>query len=75
MINPMQIMHMLRGGGDPMQMLMNMSESNPQLRQVMQMTNGKTPAEMRGMVMDEARKRGIDVNQLAQQMGIRLPKV
>ena len=58
MINPMQIMHMLRGGGDPMQMLMNMSQSNPQLRQVMQMTNGKTPAEMRGMVMDEARKRG-----------------
>lgn len=74
MINPMQLMQMLRGSGNPMQMLMGMSRNNPQLQQIMQMTNGKTPAEMQQMVMDEARKRGIDINQLAQQMGVRLPK-
>lgn len=74
MINPMQLMQMLRGSGNPMQMLMGMSRNNPQLQQIIQMTNGKTPAEMQQMVMDEARKRGIDINQLAQQMGVRLPK-
>lgn len=74
MINPIQLMQTLRGSANPMQMLMGMSQTNPQLRQVLQMTNGKTPAEMQSMVMEEARKRGIDVNQLAQQMGVRLPK-
>lgn len=73
MINPMQLMQMIQGNSNPMQMLMGMSQNDPQLRQILQMTNGKTPAEMQSMVMDEARKRGIDINQLAQQMGIRLP--
>lgn len=74
MINPFQIMQMMRGSSDPMQTLMGMAQTNPQIGQVLQMVNGKTPAQIRQMVHAEAQRRGVDLNQLAQQMGVRLPK-
>lgn len=74
MINPMQLLQMMRGSANPMETLMGMAQTNPQLGQVLQMVNGKTPAEMQRMVYDTAKQRGIDVNQLARQLGIRLPR-
>lgn len=74
MMNPMQLIQMLQGSGNPMQMLMGMAQNNPALGQALQMVNGKTPAEMERMAYDMAKQRGVDLNQLAKQMGIRLPK-
>lgn len=74
MMNPMQLIQMLQGSGNPMQMLMGMAQNNPALGQALQMVNGKTPAEMERMAYDMARQRGVDLNQLAKQMGIRLPR-
>lgn len=73
MMNPMQLMQMMNGASNPMQTLMQASGNNPMLRQVMQMTNGKTPDQMRQMAQQMAQQRGLDINQIAQQMGIRLP--
>ncbi len=73
-MNPMQLIQMLQGSGNPMQMLMGMAQNNPALGQALQMVNGKTPAEMERMAYDMARQRGVDLNQLAKQMGIRLPR-
>jgi ribosome-binding protein aMBF1 (putative translation factor) len=56
-----------------MQTMMQFSRQNPQLNQIMQMTNGKTPAQMEQMVRQAAQQRGVDLNQLAQQLGIKLP--
>jgi ribosome-binding protein aMBF1 (putative translation factor) len=56
-----------------MQTMMQLSRQNPQLNQIMQMTNGKTPAQMEQMVRQAAQQRGVDLNQLAQQLGIKLP--
>lgn len=74
MMNPLQMMQMLRGAQNPMQAMMQLSQQNPQLNQVMQMTNGKTPAQMEQMVRQAAQQRGIDLAQLAQQLGIKLPR-
>lgn len=74
MINPMQLIQTLQSSGNPMQMLTGMAQTNPQIGQVLQMVNGKTPAEIQRMVYDTARQRGVDVNQLAQRLGVRLPK-
>lgn len=74
MMNPMQLVQMLQGSGNPMQMLMGMAQNNPALGQALQMVNGKTPAEMERMAYDMAKQRGVDLNQLAKQMGIRLPR-
>lgn len=73
-MNPMQLIQMLQGSGNPMQMLMGMAQNNPALGQALQMVNGKTPAEMERMAYDMAKQRGVDLNQLARQMGIRLPR-
>lgn len=73
-MNPMQLVQMLQGSGNPMQMLMGMAQNNPALGQALQMVNGKTPAEMEKMAYDMAKQRGVDLNQLAKQLGIRLPR-
>lgn len=74
MMNPLQIMQMLRVAQNPMQTMMQLSQQNPQLNQIMQMTNGKTPAQMEQMVRQAAQQRGVDLNQLAQQLGVKLPR-
>ena len=74
MMNPMQLIQMIRVGGDPTQILTQMSRTNPMVGQVMRMTNGKTPNEMRNMAQEMARQRGVNLNQLAESMGLKLPK-
>lgn len=74
MMNPLQMVQMLRGAQNPMHTMMQLSRQNPQLNQIMQMTNGKTPAQMEQMVRQAAQQRGIDLNQLAQQLGVKLPR-
>ncbi len=74
MMNPMQLIQMIQGGGNPMQMLMQESRQNPVIGQVIRMTNGRTPGEMRNMAYEMARQKGVDLNQVAQSMGLKLPK-
>ena len=74
MMNPIQLIQMLQQSGNPMQMLTGMARNNPQIGQVLQMVNGKTPAEMERMAYDIAKQRGVDLNLFAKQLGIRLPK-
>lgn len=74
MMNPLQMIQMLRGAQNPMQTMVQLSRQNPQLNQIMQMTNGKTPAQMEQMVRQAAQQRGVDLNQLAQQLGVKLPR-
>ena len=74
MMNPLQMIQMLRGAQNPMQTMVQLSQQNPQLNQIMQMTNGKTPAQMEQMVRQAAQQRGVDLNQLAQQLGVKLPR-
>lgn len=74
MLNPMQLIQLIQGGGNPMQMLNQMSRTNPMVGQVLRMTNGRTPNEMRNMAQEIARQRGVDLNQLAESMGLKLPR-
>lgn len=73
-INPMlQMVGMLRNGQDPRQFLMQMAQNNPQVRQVMQMMKGKSPAELRQMADNIAAERGTTVEDVARQLGIMIP--
>lgn len=74
MMNPMQLIQMMQNGGNPMQILSQMGRQNPMVGQVLQMTNGRTPNEMRDMAQRIARQKGVDLNQLAQSMGLKLPR-
>lgn len=73
MMNPLQMMQMLRGAQDPARMMMGLARQNPQLNQVMQLVNGKTPAQMREFAIRAAQERGLNINEIAGRLGIRIP--
>lgn len=80
---PQQAQH--RQGG-PMQIIMDrfMSGMNPeaildqmggpQAKQAKQIIHGKSPAQLRGIAMNMAQQRGVNLGELAQQLGVRLPE-
>jgi len=75
MNNPIfMLMNTARNGGNPMAVMQQMSRSNPQIAQVMQMMNGKNPQQLRQMAENMAKERGTSVEQIAQQLGIQVPK-
>lgn len=74
MNNPLvQMMNVIRNGGNPMALLQHMAGQNPQMRQFMQMINGKSPDQLKQMAENMARERGVSINDVARQLGITLP--
>ena len=72
-INPMQIiMNQFMNGMSPMAILNRMA--GPQVNQAKQIIGGKNQEQLRHIAMNMAAQRGVDLNNLAQQMGINLPK-
>lgn len=73
MNNPMmQLMQLMRNGGNPMMMLNQMTGNNPMVGQLMQSMQGKSPDALRQMAMNIAKERGIDLDQFAQQFGMKI---
>lgn len=71
--NPMQIiMNQFMNGMSPMAILNRMN--GPQVNQAKNLIGGKSEEQLRQIAMNMAKQRGIDLNGLAQQMGINLPK-
>lgn len=66
----MQIIRLYKSGGNPMQILSQMAQSNPQMGQAMQMLQGKSPQQIQQMVQTMADQNGIDLNALAKQFGL-----
>ena len=74
MMNPMQIIQAVQNGANPNQLIAQLAQSNPAIRQAMQLMNGKTPDQIRDMAQQRAKQMGVDLNQMAQQWGFKLPK-
>lgn len=70
-INPIQFIQMVKNGGNPQQMLNQMAQNNPQAQQVLNAMQGKTPAEMKEYTENLAKERGVDLNQLINQLGLK----
>lgn len=59
-------------GAMQQQLLQKMQRQNPQLyKQVQEMIQGKSDAELRVMAQNIAQERGIDLNQFASQFGMK----
>lgn len=71
-MNPLQAIQAIQQGANPNQLMMQLVQQNPAVRQAMQMVNGKTPDQIRDMAQQIARQRGIDLTQLTRQLGIKL---
>jgi uncharacterized protein YidB (DUF937 family) len=53
---------------------MQLAQKNPVFRNALNMANGRTPEQIIGMAQQMAQQRGVDLNQVAQQLGMQLPK-
>lgn len=73
-MNPMQMMQMMRSGGNPMQILQQMASQNPKAVQALNLMHGKNSKQIRTTVENMAKERGIDLRKMAQSLGINLPK-
>ena len=72
-MNYIQMLKTIRSQPNPTHGLMQLAQQDPRVSRVMNMMNGKTPAEMEQIARQMAQQRGVDLNQLAQQLGIKLP--
>lgn len=66
----MQLVNVLKGGNNPQAMVQQMIGQNPQMKQVMDSVQGKTPQQMNEYMKTMAQQKGIDLGQLASQMGM-----
>lgn len=74
-MNPlMMALQMARGGQNPMSIIQGMMGQNPQMAQAMKLIQGKSPEELRMVAENMAKERGMNLEQLAQNMGLTLPK-
>ena len=73
-MNPMQAIQAVQRGANPNQIIAQLAQNNPAVRQAMQLVNGKTPDQIRSMVQQRAQQLGVDLNQFEKQWGIKLPK-
>lgn len=71
--NPMmQVLQLMRNGGNPMMMLNQMTGNNPMVSTLMKSMQGKSLDALRQMAMNIAKERGIDLEQFAGQFGMKL---
>lgn len=73
-INLFGLIQAFQQNQNPMGLLEQMAQSNPLVNRAMKMTSGKSPQQMRQMAENMAREQGVDLEQLARQMGMRLPR-
>lgn len=73
-MNPLQMaLQMAQMGNNPMGIFQSMAKSNPQMQQALGMIQGKSPEQLRQVAENMAKERGINLNQLAQSLGVKLP--
>ena len=73
--NPlMQMMNMMRGGGNPQQLIQTFMEQNPKMKQAMPFIKGKNPEQLQQTFYNMCKERGIDPQEVANSVGINLPK-
>ena len=78
MINPFQAMQMLQNPkallSQQLQAKMQqMAQANPEVyKRALEMTSGKTEAELKQTALNIANEKGIDINKFASQFGIKL---
>lgn len=74
MNNPvMMLINAAQRGENPMQLIQQMAQSDPKAAQVAKILGSKPGGQQREIVMNMARERSVDLENLARSMGISIP--
>lgn len=68
--NPMSMIMQMMRGGNPMQMLQQMAQNNPQAAQAMNMIQGKNPQQIQQIARNMAKERGVNIEDMMRQFGM-----
>ena len=66
----MRLIGALKNGGNPQAMLQQMIGQNPQVKQIADSVQGKSPQQMGEYMKAAATQKGVDLGQLASQLGM-----
>ena len=67
------VLQAMQRGGDPKQLVQQMANTDPRMRQITQLLGNRSPAQQRQFVLNMAKERGVDLDSLARSMGISIP--
>ena len=71
-MNILQMISQIQKAQNPMAMIQEMFNKNPQFNRVMQATQGKSPEEIEQLVRNTAKTQGVDINELARRFGFNI---
>lgn len=69
-----QIISIVNGGGDPMQLISSFAQKNPKAGQMMQNLNGKSEAELRAYAENMAKSYGTSIDEVFSKIGMTPPR-
>lgn len=70
--NPLlQLVQMVRGGGNPMRLLQQIAVNDPRMAQAMKMVQGKNTQQLQQMAQNMAKERGTSVEEVIQNLGLK----
>ena len=70
----MQLIGMMQKTQNPMGLLNQLGQNNPQIKKVLEVMNGKSPQQLEQYVKNLAQTQGVNINQLANRLGFNLPQ-
>ena len=69
--NPMaEMMQVITSGRDPLPLIRQLAARDPRANMALQLMQGKSPGQIRTVVENMARERGVDLNQMMQTLGL-----
>ena len=68
-----QVVHLIRKGGNPMELITAVAKQNPQAQQMLGTLQGKSDAELKAYAENMAKSYGVNLNDVAKQLGVTLP--
>lgn len=69
-----QIISMVNGGGNPMQLISSFAQTNPKAGQMLQNLNGKSEADLRAYAENMAKSYGTTLEDVFSQIGMQPPR-
>ena len=71
-MNPFQMLQMFRNTKNPMALCQQMANNNPQMQQILNNLQGKTPKELEQYARNVAQSKGIDLGQYLSNFGLKI---
>ena len=68
-----QLIAVLQAGKNPAALLQTMAQNDPVVAQVMNMTRGKSPEQLRKMCENMCAEHGVSLDDFARRLGITIP--